>query len=165
MANSYSDAYLDSEVDSASPLQLIYLAYESAISGVEEARDHLKNGRIADRARVITRVQAILRELSAALDFKAAPEMSLQLARLYEYMTDRLREANFKQSEAPLIEVEGLLRSLGDSWRQLADNDAVHGHMPAVPAIPDPQETGSQERSPWAQPSDDQSSRRGEYTF
>jgi flagellar protein FliS len=154
MATYYSDAFMDAQVDSASPLQLIHMAYEMAIQGVQDAREHLKNGQIAERAHDITRVTAILLELGAALDHKAAPEMSLQLARLYDYMIDRLREANYKQSEEPLIEVEGLLRSIGESWTKLASDET---HTDGVPeTIPAP-ESLPVERGPWEQPSEDRS--------
>jgi flagellar protein FliS len=159
MATYYSDAFLDAQVDSASPLQLIQMAYESAVTGLEDAREHLKNGQIAERSHDITRVTAILMELSAALDHKAAPEMSLQLARLYEYMIDRLREANYKQSEEPLIEVEGLLRSIGESWAQLA---AAELHTPDAGSVAEPVPV---ERGPWEQPSEERSHYGSGYTL
>jgi len=148
MATNYSDSYLEASVDSASPLQLIDLAYESAIAAIEDAREHLRCGRIAERARSITRATTFLLELSAALDHKAAPEMSLHLARLYEYMMDRLREANFQQSEKPLIEVEGLLRALGESWSTIAMADAEAGRPPEGSV---PQKTVSTQDNPWGQ--------------
>lgn len=157
----YSDSYLEAQVDSASPLQLIDIAYQTAITAVEAAREHLRNGRIAERAKSITRATTILMELSAALDHKAAPDMSLQLARLYEYMTDRLREANYQQSEKPLIEVEGLLRTLGASWSQIAGADADRGR-PAE--LSGPPEAVPAEENPWAQPVEP-ASRYGAYNL
>ena len=160
MATYYSDAFMDAQVDSASPLQLIQLAYESAIKSVDDAREHLKSGQIAERSHDITRATAMLMELSAALDHKAAPEMSLQLARLYEYMIDRLREANYQQSEKPLIEVEGLLRSIGESWAQLA---AVETRTHEVTSTaPEPLAV---ERGPWEQPSEDRNPYGSGYTL
>ena len=154
MATNYSDSYQEAKVDSASPLQLIDLAYQIAIAAVEDAREHLKNGRIPERAKSITRATAILMELSAALDYNAAPEMSLQLGRLYEYMTDRLREANFQQSEEPLTEVEGMLRTLGESWSQIAGANADAGH---VPAANNASESRPADANPWAQPAEPRS--------
>ena len=154
MATNYSDSYQEAKVDSASPLQLIDLAYQMAIAAVEDAREHLKNNRIPERAKSITRATSILMELSAALDYNAAPEMSLQLGRLYEYMTDRLREANFQQSEKPLIEVEGILRMLGESWSQLAGAEADAGHPPAASNPTEPRPADS---NPWAQPTEPRS--------
>jgi flagellar protein FliS len=92
-------------------------------------------------------------ELSAALDYKAAPEMSLQLGRLYEYMTDRLREANFQQSEKPLIEVEGMLRMLGESWSQLAGAEAE----PGTARGQQPKNRVPRTTNPWAQPTEPRS--------
>jgi flagellar protein FliS len=145
MSTYYYNAYLDAQVDSASPLQLIHLAYESAIAAVVDAREHLQHGRIHERARAITKATAILMELNGALDHKAAAGMSLQLANLYLYMMNRLREANFGQLAEPLIEVEGLLRTIGDSWRQLAATDSEAGRLPVVSGLP--------EQSAWIQPS------------
>jgi flagellar secretion chaperone FliS len=162
MATNYSDSYLEAQVDSASPLQLVDIAYQTAIAALDAAREHLRNGRIAERAKSITRVTTILMELSAALDHKAAPEMSLQLARLYEYMTHRLREANFQQSEKPLIEVEGLLRTLGEAWSQIAAADAGTGHPPVMSR---PQEPAPAAENPWAQPAEPRSSNGAVYTF
>ena len=162
MATNYSDSYLEASVDSASPLQLIDLAYESAIAAIEDAREHLRCGRIAERARSITRATTFLLELSAALDHKAAPEMSLQLARLYEYMMDRLREANFEQSEKPLIEVEGLLRMLGDSWNQIATAEANAGHTAEASGQ---KKAVSVEDNPWAQTGESPSPYGAEYTL
>jgi flagellin-specific chaperone FliS len=105
---------------------------------------------------------AILMELSAALDHKAAPEMSLQLARLYEYMTDRLREANFEQSEKPLIEVEGLLRTLGESWSAIASADAEGGRPSEVSS---PRTPVAAEDNPWAQPVESRSPYGAAYTL
>jgi flagellar protein FliS len=120
MSIHYYDAYLETSVESASPLQLIHLAYESAIEAVRNARLHLENGRITERSRAITKAMKIMRELSGALDHQSAAVISLPLARLYRYMIDRLRQANFTQLEGPLIEVEELLRTVGDSWSRLA---------------------------------------------
>ena len=142
----YYNAYLDAQVASASPLQLIHLAYEGAIAAVGDAREHLQNGRIHERSRAITQATGILLELNGALDHKAASRMSLQLARLYLYMMNRLREANFGQLAEPLIEVEGLLVALGDSWSQLAATDAEAGRLPAVSSLP--------EQSGWAHPAE-----------
>ena len=132
MSIHYYNAYLEASVESASPLQLIHLAYESATEAVSNARRHLENGRITERSRAITKAMKIMRELSGALDHQSAAAISLQLARLYRYMIDRLREANFRQIEGPLIEVEELLRTVGDSWSRLAAAETESERVPAA---------------------------------
>jgi flagellar protein FliS len=133
MSSHYYDAYLETSVESASPLQLIHLAYESAIEAVRNARRHLENGRITERSRAITKAMKIIRELNGALDHQSAAVISLPLARLYSYMIDRLREANFTQLEGPLIEVEELLRTVGESWSRLAAAETESAQRPHQP--------------------------------
>ncbi len=119
MSNPYS-AYLESKVLSASPLQLVVLAYEGAIEAVRSARVHLANKQVFDRSRAITKAQCLISELQSSLDPARGGDLALELARLYRYMQSRLQEANFKQIEAPLAEVEHLLETLASSWREIA---------------------------------------------
>ena len=116
-------AYLENTVLSASPVKLVYLAYEGAIEVITEARAHLKEGRIHERSHAITRAQLFVSELQTSLDFQKGGDLSAQLGRLYEYIQRRLLEANFKQDEAPLADVQGLLETLSEAWREVAEID------------------------------------------
>jgi flagellar protein FliS len=113
-------AYLESKVLSASPLELVSLAYEGAIEAVGNARVCVREKRIRERARAITKAQLIIRELQRSLDFEQGGDLSPQLSRLYDYMQRRLIDANFQQAEEPLAEVETLLETVLESWRELA---------------------------------------------
>lgn len=113
--NAY-DAYLESRIESADPIQLVRLLYQGATTAVREARAHLEAGEILGRSRAISRAHAILTELSTSLDHVRGGELSLRLARLYDYMQRRLLEANFQQSVEPLTEVLSLLATLGEAW-------------------------------------------------
>ena len=132
-------AYLESKVLSASPLELVALAYEGAIEAVRNARLHLAEKRIHERSRAITKAQLLIGELQKCLDFNQGGELSLQLGRLYDYMQRKLIEANFQQTEPPLREVEELLETLLESWRQLANEEkpivvAASGSGSSLPA-------------------------------
>lgn len=127
----YHDAYLAARVDSATPIQLVHLAYEGAITSIGEAREYLRSGQIHERSRAITRATQILMELSSALNHSAAPELCLQLSRVYDYAMDRLREANFEQREAPLAEAGELLERVAESWRVLAEGETQAPQVPA----------------------------------
>jgi flagellar protein FliS len=116
-------AYLESKILSASPLELVSLAYEGTIEAVRNARVCVVEERIHDRSRAITKAQMIITELQHSLDFNHGGDLSVQLARLYDYMQKRLIEANFQQTEAPLAEVENLLETVLESWRELAQQE------------------------------------------
>jgi len=129
------DAYLESRVLSADPLELVHLLYEAAIAAVREARRYLAEGEIAARSRSITKAFSILQELVAALDHDRGGEISARLAQLYDYIQRRLLEANFQQADEPLAEVLGLLATLAEAWQQVKRES-----QPASPA-----------ENPWAQ--------------
>ena len=139
------DAYLESRIESAGPVELIRLLYQGAIGRVREARRALAAGDIAARSRAVTKAFEILTELATSLDRDRGGEIALRLARLYDYMQRRLIEANVEQRDQPLAEVLGLLTTLAEGWERV-------GMRPAAPepAI-----------GPWAQVGADSGSASG----
>jgi flagellar secretion chaperone FliS len=113
--NAY-DTYLEERVLSADPVELVHMLYQAAIASVGDARRHLAERRIADRAKAISKACAILMELNTSLDHERGGEFSVRLSQLYGYMHGRLVEANRRQIEEPLDEVAGLLDTLSESW-------------------------------------------------
>jgi flagellar protein FliS len=127
MAYTIYNQYLESEVMTADPVKLVCMLYRGAIEATAAARRHLRAGEIRERSRQITRAFEILQELSQSLD--PAQEISIRLSDLYAYMQSRLLEANVKQIEEPLAEVENLLSTLLEGWR---------GAVPAAAPVQDP---------------------------
>jgi flagellar protein FliS len=116
MAYSNHGKYLETEVFSADPVKLVCMLYRGAIDGTAAARRHLKAGEIRERSHQIMRVLAIVRELSRSLD-PHYEEISRPLRELYAYMQAKLFDANAKQLDEPLAEVEQLLSTLHDGWK------------------------------------------------
>ena len=120
MTNRAQEAYINQKILSADPVELVCMLYAGASEAVETARARLKAGDIRGRSSAITKALRILFELSGTLDHQRAPEMSRNLAALYDYMQRRLIEANLRQVDPPLGEVLTLLETLGAAWRGLA---------------------------------------------
>ena len=116
MWNNAHDAYVESRVLSADPLELVRLLYQTAIASVSSARRYLAQGDIAARSRSISKVCEIVLELNSALDYERGGEISRRLAALYDYMLNRLLEANMQQSDSPLADVLSLLSTLAEAW-------------------------------------------------
>jgi flagellar protein FliS len=108
--------YFEQMVLSASPVELIRLLYQKAISSTRNAREHLRCGRIPERCSAINNAYLVLGELTRSLREDAAPELAKRLGTLYTYMQGRLIEANLKQQDEPLAEVLGLLITLAEPW-------------------------------------------------
>jgi flagellar protein FliS len=116
---SWKNAYLESRILSASPIDLVNILYEHAILEVREARRNLAAGEVAARSRNIAKAIAIIGELQSSLDLRAGGEIAANLARLYPYLRERLTSGNVQQSDSPLAEVTQLLETLADAWRAI----------------------------------------------
>jgi len=127
MVSDVRDAYLESKLTAADPIELVRMLYEGAIQSIGEARRQLNAGDIRARSGAITKAAGILAELVSSLDHERGGEIAKRLNCLYDYMLQRLADANREQVEAPLIEVAGLLASLDQAWA---------GIVPARPVAP-----------------------------
>ena len=145
MWNNGHDAYLESRVLSADPIELVNMLYQGCMQAVREARLHLAEGRIAERSREITKACQIVIELAVSLDHERGGEISRRLALLYDYMHRRLLEANMRQSDEPLADVLGLLSTLSDGWEGIRTPEST----PVAENAPAPQSVAE---SAWSQP-------------
>jgi flagellar protein FliS len=118
MANTTYDTYLETEILGADPVSLVHILYRGAIEAVGEARRYLAAGAIRERSRKVTKAWEIIHELTISLDREHGGEISRRLGELYYYMQARLLEANWRQADAPLVEVESLLTTLCEAWRE-----------------------------------------------
>jgi flagellar protein FliS len=123
MWNNGHDAYLETRILAADPVELINLLYQACRQSVRDAREHLAAGRIGERSRAISKACEILVELDKSLDHARGGEISHRLAQLYDYMQRRLLDANMRQVDDPLVEVLGLLNTLGEAWEGLQRPD------------------------------------------
>jgi flagellar protein FliS len=153
MWNGGHDAYLESRVLAADPVELVNLLYQACIQAVREARRHLAEGRIAERSKQINHACAIIIELAASLDHERGGEISQRLALLYDYMQRRLLEANMQQSDAPLADVLGLLSTLSDAWAGVGKPEVMPVvERPRSQPVTESAWTKPATQSPWSQP-------------
>ena len=127
MWNNGHDAYLQGQVLSADPIELVHLLYQTSIQAVRDARHHLAQGEIDARSKAINQACEIVMELRSSLDEQRGGEIARRLGPLYDYLLARLLEANLQQSDHILVEILGLLATLSEAW------EAVRS-----PAVPEP---------------------------
>lgn len=121
----YQDAYLESEVLSASPVQLVSMLYRGALQSLRDALLALQRGDIVERSRKVGQAESILGELAVSLDRSQGGKLSQDLSELYDYMQRRLAQANFEQTAGPIEEVCGLLSTLLEAWTEIAESPSV----------------------------------------
>ena len=125
-ANAYSQVNLETAVQSADPHQLILMLYDGALLSLAEATVAIEQKDVPKRAKSISRAIAIIQDgLHASLDVEAGGELAQRLAALYDYMVERLTQANATNNAAAVQEVSGLLRTLREAWAEMPRQQAA----------------------------------------
>jgi flagellar protein FliS len=140
LAQGYARTYRANAVLTASPGQLVLMLYDGALKALALARDAFTrpeddSRRIATINEQLLKAQAIINELQSGLNMEAGGEFARTMHRLYDYHNRRLFEANLRKQEAPVIEVERLVRELRDAWAQMlaqAGDEASVEHVRTV---------------------------------
>ncbi|MGH2364575.1 MAG: flagellar export chaperone FliS [Chloroflexota bacterium] len=115
LANPYQ-RYQSTSVQTADPAQLLLLTYEAIVRWLNRAETAVMDGNLARAHEGLLSAQALLRDLSTSLDFEQG-DVAWNLARLYDYMIERLVAANVAKDKAIVAEVRALVVPLLEAWR------------------------------------------------
>ena len=122
---SYTRIGVETGVAAADPHKLILLLFEGAMLAITDARTHMTARRIAPKGRALTKAIAIIDGgLKASLEMKAGGELAERLAGLYDYMCNRIVQANAQNDPAILDEVSKLLSELATAWASIGRHAA-----------------------------------------
>jgi flagellar secretion chaperone FliS len=111
------DRYFESEVLSADPVKLVTILYRAAREAVAGAGVALAGGDIPARSKHILKAWEIVHELRGSLNHEQGGEISRQLEELYDYVSQRLLDANAEQSQKALDEAGAVLAILAEAWQ------------------------------------------------
>jgi flagellar protein FliS len=111
-------AYRRNSVETATPLGLIIMLYDGAITNIGRARRALAEEKWEEANRCLSKARDIVFELMGSLDFEKGGEIAGNLYRLYEYMTNRLLQAHLRRDASIASEVQGLLAQLKEAWEE-----------------------------------------------
>jgi flagellar secretion chaperone FliS len=117
-----ADAYRQVQVQSRSPLELVVMLYDGALSSLTEASAAAARGDLPTRAKAVSKTLAIIAELQNTLNLEAGGNVAVELDRLYTYTSHRLLDVTTKQDLSALKEVHKLLTVVRDAWHQVSTN-------------------------------------------
>ena len=117
--------YLQTQVRSSSPLELVVMLYDGALRSSAVAIEAMERRDIPTRRNAITRTLAIVSELQSTLDMEQGGQIAEDLDRLYTWITDSLVRATVEQNAAPIHEARRVLEIMRDGWYQIASGKTV----------------------------------------
>lgn len=124
-ATAYARVGVETKVSTASPHQLIVMLYDGALQAINTAAASMEASDIPAKGKAISQaINIITNGLKASLDMEAGGEIADRLAALYDYMSQRLLQANLQNSRPALDEVSALLGELREAWLGIANATA-----------------------------------------
>lgn len=116
LPNAYGQ-YNNSKILTASPAELTLMLYEGAIKFLNIAIVAVENKDVEKAHIHIQKTERIIDYLRQTLDMKYP--VAEHFERVYTYMSQRLVEANIRKDPEILEEVNGHLRSMRDTWKEV----------------------------------------------
>lgn len=127
-ARAYASVGLETKISTSNPHQLIVMLYDGALLAIRSAGISMEAGDVASKGRSISQaINIVSNGLKASLDMEAGGELASRLSALYDYIGQRLLQANLQNNQAALTEVAGLLSELREAWVGIADAAAEIG--------------------------------------
>lgn len=117
MANNAYAQYANNKILQASPAELTLMLYEGAIKFCNIAIMAIENKEIEKAHKNIMKVERIIEEFQLTLNFKYP--IANDFNNVYTYMLQRLREANMTKDKEILEEVNGHIRTMRDTWKEV----------------------------------------------
>lgn len=119
LPNGYRN-YQNSRIMTATPAQLTLMLYDGAIKFCNVAIMAIEEGNIQKAHDNIKKVENIIEEFRATLNFKY--EVANDFENVYKYIYERLVEANFHKDKEILEEVLAHLRTMRATWEEIMKN-------------------------------------------
>ena len=125
LANNPYAQYQQTQIETAPPERLLLMLYDGAIRFGNTAKLAIQNKDTQGANNYCIKVQNILTELMVTLRMDVGGDIAQNLFDLYEYMIQRMVQANVNKDPQPVEEVVGHLKELREAWAQAAKNVAV----------------------------------------
>ena len=109
--------YQQNSVLTASPQELTLMLYTGCLKFIKISKRAMMEKNFEDKNTNIIKAQMIIQELRSTLNPDI--ELSQGLEQMYEYLYNRLIEANMKNEVETLEEIEGYVVELRDTWKQV----------------------------------------------
>lgn len=115
-SNGYN-VYKNNSVNYASKEQLLLMLTEGAVKFCKIGRQAVVDKDVKKAHEALTRTQDIFTELMITLDTNAG-EWAVQLYRVYDFIKEKLIEANMKKSLEIIDEILPLVEDINETWKE-----------------------------------------------
>ena len=108
--------YKQNTVFTATPEELTLMLYDGGIKFMNIAGYSIENNHMEKAHESLIRAQDIVIELKSSLNMDY--EISTNLRKLYDFIIDKLIDANISKKKEPIDEALEILTELRDTWKE-----------------------------------------------
>lgn len=119
------NAYRETAVMTASPVQLVVMLYDGAARFLRLALMAHERGTPLEAHVPLARTEAIVEELLATIDVERGGDIAPRLQGIYVFCLAQLAEARVERRPEKLQAVLTLLADLRDGWSQIAAGESA----------------------------------------
>lgn len=119
-----TEIFTESAIHQKSPQEITALLYEACITNLEEAITDIDNKDYVLANKKLQKANDILHRLGAGLNYDAGI-IADQLDILYNYMADKVVEANLNKDVSLIKEVLQSLEEISGAWNKAMKNKAA----------------------------------------
>ncbi|MBI5832351.1 MAG: flagellar export chaperone FliS [Armatimonadetes bacterium] len=110
------ETYRRQRVETASPMQLVRMLYDTMLDCVRDAKYGLETQDHQMAHNNLLHAQRVVEELDRAVDVEKGGEIGHNLKRLYDFLSQRLTYVNITKSIPALEETEAVMSEMYDMW-------------------------------------------------
>jgi flagellar protein FliS len=143
MMNPPALTYRQLAVQGATPVGLIVMLYDGAISAMQRAISAMEAHDIEKRCAHLNRVLGIIIQLEGVLDLERGGEVAQTLKRFYVHARARLLQASVENSQEILASLAQQFSIVREAWQQVETAGSSSGTPAPTPNDPRPTPTPS----------------------
>lgn len=118
--------YKKNAMNTASPGELTLMLYNGCLKFINQAEQAIEGGDSEQRHLAMTKAQNIIRELMVTL--KTDSEVGQNMMRMYDFIMNKLIEANIKNDLTSLAEAKEMVTAFRDTWKEVIVLDRKNRH-------------------------------------
>jgi flagellar protein FliS len=131
-ARAYQRINVETSMHTIDQHQIVSLLFDGLLQALATARGALARRDVSGKCTAISRALRILEEgLTTGLDRVDGGELADNLAALYDYCTRRLILANAQNDDDILQEIQRLIETVAQGWKEIKKGAATAGEVPA----------------------------------
>jgi flagellar protein FliS len=120
--NAYKKGNLKEDIAQADPHKLTLMLMQGALDRMAYTKGCMERKDYSGKAEHVSRATAIVMNLRDTLDMQSGSDVSDKLYSLYDYMIQRLIDANVQNNLKIIDEVINLLLPIKTAWSQIPES-------------------------------------------